>query len=227
MDSNTDFAVTRHYPPDMRGHNAGKEKDMLENLKFTSPNGGIREGGDNILVDLAALRLSQDFTSNVPAKKVLVTIPLRKPSRHDFIRVHPTMEFTTYLLELKEERGEVYVVAPSVAATIPNEVTAKTLLAYVNRQGVLALWPLSPAREDGRLESWSASAAAAADLAKSSWVRVASNMPLRAYEAYKANGIIPEPVWPEESWEQILTIAFRDCLIADVNHPVLRRLRGE
>ena len=39
--------------------------------------------------DPAALRLDQIFTDGTAVKKLLTTIPVRKPSRQDFVRVHP------------------------------------------------------------------------------------------------------------------------------------------
>ena len=41
------------------------------------------------------------------------------------------------------------------------------------------------------------------------------------------NQNIPEPVWPTESFEEIVKIAFRDKLIDRPDHPVIKRLRGE
>ena len=35
------------------------------------------------------LRLSQSFTETVEVKKQLATVPVRKPSPQDFVRVHP------------------------------------------------------------------------------------------------------------------------------------------
>jgi hypothetical protein len=52
-------------------------------------------------------------------------------------------------------------------------------------------------------------------------------MSLGAYEIFEAMGKLPEPEWPDLTFEQILEIAFRDRFISDLNHPVLRRLRGE
>ena len=38
--------------------------------------------------DPANLRLSQSFTETVGVKKLLTTVPVRKPSPQDFVRVH-------------------------------------------------------------------------------------------------------------------------------------------
>ena len=39
--------------------------------------------------DLSKLRLTQDFVETGGVKKLLTTVPVRKPAPQDFIRVHP------------------------------------------------------------------------------------------------------------------------------------------
>jgi hypothetical protein len=39
--------------------------------------------------DPANLRLSQSFVETAGVKKLLTTVPVRKPSAQDFVRVHP------------------------------------------------------------------------------------------------------------------------------------------
>ena len=39
--------------------------------------------------DLQSLALSQDFNGKLALKKLLRTIPVRKPNPQDFVRVHP------------------------------------------------------------------------------------------------------------------------------------------
>jgi hypothetical protein len=52
-------------------------------------------------------------------------------------------------------------------------------------------------------------------------------MTLGAYEVFDASAAIPEPLWPEYSYHELLRIAFRDRLVDRGDHPVLKRLRGE
>ena len=59
------------------------------------------------------------------------------------------------------------------------------------------------------------------------WVRVTSSMSLGAYEIFEANGDLPEPVWPDISFQEILQIAFRDRRVDRADHPLVQRLRGE
>jgi hypothetical protein len=177
-------------------------------------------------LDPAALRLTQDFAA-FGVKKALMTVPVRKPNKQEFIRVHPAEEFRlqTALLELKEER-ETYLVDPSLWGELAVEIVPKVIFVIINRQGVVSLWPIRLPDANGRLDDWNQSALDAANLAMSEWVRITANMSLGAYEVFTAPPGIPEPTWPEYSFTQLLNIAFRGRFIQDFEHPVLRRLRG-
>src|SRR5688572_1682214 len=54
--------------------------------------------------DPSNLRLSQNFVGAV--QKHLTTVPVRKPTKEEFVRVRPEAEFTvdTLVLELKDSR---------------------------------------------------------------------------------------------------------------------------
>jgi hypothetical protein len=132
----------------------------------------------------------------------------------------------TAVLELKDDR-ETYLVDPDLWAELPSELAPKALFTTMNRQGVLTLWPVRLPGEDGRHDEWSRSALEAAELAKTRWIRIVANMSLQAYEVYEATGNFPDPEWPDVSFQRILEIAFRDRFIRTLDHPVIRRLRGE
>lgn len=179
-------------------------------------------------LDIENLRLSQDFANQVGVKKLITTVPVRKPDRQSFVRVHPdeTWRLETAVLELKEER-ETYVVDPSLWSALPGELVPKVLFTAINRQGVVFLWPIRLPGEDGRHDEWNRSALDAAQRAMSGWVRLAANMNLGAYEIFEATAALPEPEWPEEGFQGLLDVAFKDRYIRSVDHPVVRRLRGE
>ena len=178
--------------------------------------------------DPSRLRLSQNFADSVGAKKALLTVPIRKPGRQDFVRVHPdqTYRLETAVLELKEER-ETYLVDPSLWHELPGEVVPKVLFTTINRQGVLILWPVRLPGEDGRHDQWNQSALMAAEMAQSRWIRLAANMGLGAYDVFEAVSGLPDPEWPDIAFEEILRVAFKDRFITSLDHPVVRRLRGE
>ena len=88
------------------------------------------------------------------------------------------------------------------------------------------MWPVRVPAADGRANDWHVSAATAAQQAMTRWIRVKANMSLRAYEIFQAESAIPDPVWPDLSFEEIYRIAFKDRLITSPDHPVIKRLRG-
>ena len=111
------------------------------------------------LYDLSRLRLPQDFGDMVGAKKLLTTVPVRKPQRQEFIRVHPGEDWRlqTAALEIKEDR-ETYLVDPSLWPFLPGEITPKLFVTAVNRQDVVFLWPIRLPGSDGRGDQWNQSA---------------------------------------------------------------------
>jgi hypothetical protein len=177
--------------------------------------------------DPANLRLDQSFFETAGVKKLLTSVPVRKPKAQDFIRVHPGEDYRGdfAVIEIEEDR-EVYVVTPNVASDLQNEIKHKTLFTAINRQGVLFLWPVPIAAADARILEWHRSAREAAEMAMGQWLRVQANMSLGAYEMFKAAGSIPDPEWPEQTFAELLRIAFRDHLVDRLDHPVVRRLRG-
>jgi hypothetical protein len=178
--------------------------------------------------DPSKLRLSQNFGESAGVKKLVTTIPVRKPNKQDFIRIHanPTYRLETAVLELKEER-ETYLVAPELWPELPSELIPKVLFTAINRQKVLFIWPVRLPGEDGRHDEWNASALEAAMMAQNNWIRISANMSLGAYEVYQATGDLPDPDWPEMEFSKILEIAFKGRFIDDLDHPALKRLRGE
>ena len=179
--------------------------------------------------DPEALRLSQDFSSSLGVKKALLSVPVRKPSREWFIRVHPEESYRlqTAVLELKETR-EVYLVAPALWSELAGESTfsPRALYTAVNRQGVVFLWQIRLPGPDGRVDEWSRSSLEAASLAVSKWVRLQANLSLGAYDVAYAEHL-PDPEWPDLPFRELLRIAFKDRFIQSLDHPVLRQLRGE
>lgn len=175
----------------------------------------------------AALRLSQDFAANAGVKKLLTRIPVRKPTRHEFVRVHPDEDhrLTTMVLEVKADK-EVYLVAPEMRDDLSGEAVPVTLFHAINRQGVNFLWHCRLPGADGRTNPWNQSGLEAAAHAARQWVRVCSDMDLGAYVLFEATDTLPEPEWPDLSLHDILRIAFKDYRIDSPEHPFVQRLRG-
>jgi len=178
--------------------------------------------------DPTNLRLSQSFVETAGVKKLLTTIPVRRPSPQEFVRVHPSAEYRENfpIIELKDEREE-YIVTASLVPELIGEFVIKTLYLAINRQGTLFFWPVRLPGPDGKDMNWWKSAREAAVLAMKDWVRIKANMNLGAYDIFQPDGVIPDPEWPQRGFWELIKIAFRDHLIDRIDHPVIKRLRGQ
>jgi hypothetical protein len=180
--------------------------------------------------DMERLRARQDFVGQTGVKKILVTVPVRKPHRQEFIRVRPEPEFCFDFpcIELKDD-NEVYIVDPGMVSDLAAEVSYRTFYTAITRQGVLFLWPAkTPSPDGGAGVEWHLSAIQGAELAMKQWVRIASNKPLGAYEIVIATDKLPEPEWPPYSFKEICEVAFRNRpIIRSFDHDVVKRLRGQ
>jgi hypothetical protein len=182
----------------------------------------------NLYDNPSALRLDQSYADTVGVKKLLTTVPVRKPGRQEFVRVHPDQSYRltpAAIIEVKEDR-EVYLVVPDMAQALVGEFSTATLFTAISRQRTLFLWPVKLPPSNGRQNEWHRSAAEGAERAMENWVRVTSSISLGAYEIFEANGELPEPVWPDHSFQEILKIAFRDRIVDRPDHPLVQRLHG-
>jgi hypothetical protein len=178
--------------------------------------------------DPDALRLDQTFTEGAAVKRLLTTVPVRKPPNQDFVRVHPDPAWRLTpvgILELKEDR-ETYLVKPNMAMELGNETASATLFTAITRQGTLFLWPVKLPSADGRKNEWHRSLYEGAELAMRTWIRVRANLNLGAYQFTTELNGIADPTWPQIAFPEVLRIAFRDRIIDSVEHPVVKRLRG-
>jgi hypothetical protein len=176
--------------------------------------------------DPKSLRINQAGVPSFGTRKLLTTVPVRKPGRQTFVRVHPSEQYRldTAVIELKVD-GEIYLVRPHLHDNLAEEITPVTLLTTMDRQSNVFFWYVKLPK-DGRANEWHASAMTAAEKATKSWVRVVPNMALGAYDVHVAIADLGEPEWPTLSMRDMLQIAFRDRYIEDFDHPVITKLQG-
>ena len=178
--------------------------------------------------DLDSLRLKQDFSESLGIQRVLSLVPVRKPNKTNFIRVHPGEDYRmdVGIVEMKEER-ETFLVTPDMMSEpgIYELVVPARLVTYITRQGVLALWPLK-LEKDGKLNPWHESALKAAQLAEKQWVSVRADMSLGAYQIFLATGELPEPEWPKHTFLELVRLGFKGLIVDTPDHPLIQQLTG-
>jgi hypothetical protein len=181
--------------------------------------------------DLEAIRLSPEDTAGLGSKKILTTVPVRRPRKQEFFRCHPDPAMTlTAMLFTDEEDSEAYFVAPDMrsAGVLANTVKPTLLQLAILRPGQIFIWPLTlPSTEGGGGRSWHESALKAKELSKHKWIRIVADRAISGYQPFGAEGELSEPEWPTDlTFNEILEIAFADKIIFSEDHPAVRKLRG-
>jgi hypothetical protein len=179
--------------------------------------------------DPSRLRLPTDYAAALGVEKILNHVAVRRPDRSWFVRCHPSDDYMidTLLIDLREDG--TYLVDPLLWGALSTETAAvpRRLIASISRQGTLFLWPLRLPGPDGRTDGWMRTAMEAATLARTQWVRVSPNMAAGCYDVLAAKGQLPDPEWPTVPLAKLLRVAFQDHTISDLDHPILKKLRGE
>jgi hypothetical protein len=181
----------------------------------------------SIFDNLDELRLDPDLTVLAGVREELRHVPVRKPHRQEWVRVHPSPEYQLCcgVYEDKVER-ETFFVAPAMHGELAGELRPVLLVTAITSQGTVFLWPVPLPGPSGRLIPWHETAGEGCELAKSGWIRLVADMSFGAYRIYVPEGQLPDPVWPDKSFRELLETAFKGRVIDTTEHPVVRWLRG-
>lgn len=182
----------------------------------------------NSKFDINQAFLDQGITEEVNVKRVVLNIPIAKPSKTKFFRAHPEYSQNVVIFKDEEDYGKFYLVGQALQRQYIDDGYGRvvTLSYCVYKSGESFLWPLT--RLEGvRDNEWAVSAWRALDLAKQNWIKLVTVRGARGYEAHQPlSANYGEPIWLEMEWSQILELAFRDRIIFDETHQVHRTLYG-
>jgi hypothetical protein len=179
--------------------------------------------------DPAALRLGADYSEGLGVRKVITTVPNRKPNKSEWFQVRSGDSWRLQTAVLELEKGVerlTYLVAPSLWPELSGETSPALLLTCVNRANDLFMWRIKLPGPDGRSNTWTASALQIAKAAETTWCRMVSDMTSGMYTHFEPTAELPDPKWPELSFKEIVKLAFRGRMIDSLDHPVVRELRG-
>jgi hypothetical protein len=172
-----------------------------------------------------AQNVRQDEISG-STRKIQTIVPVRKPSKKLFVRVHPDPEFRADRMPTIEDEttGDIYLLAANLEfpVDIENKVDSLNLAAAITTDGSLFLWHYKESTN-----SWSDSARIAVREASRRWIRVIPDKSSNGY-ILEAPMVAPaEPVWPSLSFTEILETAFGSRYIDSLRHPLIKKLRGD
>ena len=176
--------------------------------------------------DPRSLTLSQDFVSLVGVKKEVMRVPIQRPMPQSFFSPHPDPDWRMQVavIEMKEDR-ENFLVVPALLDELQGEWVAKMLVACQTRQGAFFFWPIRLPGQDGRIDTWNEAAMQIASTYGGRWIRLIANKEIGAYDVVEPISVFPPPTWPD-SPDELMAKAFRERVIDQLDHPVVKRLRG-
>jgi hypothetical protein len=163
-------------------------------------------------------------TIEIEQVKRLGTVDVRKPRKTEWFRCHPEMLTEMFVIQRDDQ---FYAVRPDIASELGDEIRAAFITAAVNDDGQLFLWPILKPRADGNGAQLFDQALEDLSLSRAAWVRRQWDRGAKTYRIAQAK-TDKEPGWPQNvditAW---IDKAFKNSFIDDIEHPIVRKLRGE
>jgi len=157
----------------------------------------------------------------------LGTVEIRKPRPQEWFRthLHPGMLKEIFVIR-KDSSGEFYAVAPRLAQELAAEIREAFVIAGINHEGALFVWPILKPKEDTNAQIFD-SDLEHVSLSRSVWIRRRWDPGSRSYLVDEAASN-KEPQWPESCiLDEWLEKGFRGRFIDSVDHQLIRSLRGD
>jgi hypothetical protein len=159
----------------------------------------------------------------------VLDIPIRRPNKLKFYRVHPTFVVDRDILVVPDGMDETtYLCYPKLIDVFPEAIKRARLYPYIGTDKTLCLWRINHATQKGgkRNQKVFDTAVRAASAAKTEWTRIWWRQEVGHYTHQTARADLGEPLWPDLTFEEMLVIAFEGMVIDSLDHEVLRELRN-
>ena len=186
----------------------------------------VEESLDSVFVD-------PERRPRIETKELFLSLPVMKPKKGIWFRVHPGSEFEreVYAVEDPSDNSKLYIVHPNVAHSVdPHLLQSGLLVAAITRQAQPFVWPLRLPNEDGQsYDAWD-TALAAARIAREKWLTIWWDREASRYVTKMAIDELESPQWPtvdDFPFTKWVKTAFKDRIITDPDHVLLKTLRGE
>jgi hypothetical protein len=151
-------------------------------------------------------------------------IPIKKPGKGNYFRVHPDPSYRLYDVPVfEEDGGDIYLPELELPDDVLEFVTHMNLFTAVSHRGKLFVWKFKATDT-----SWLHSNLRVAKRAMEEWIRIKADFETGGYNVFPAPEPLhsKKPTFPTMSPEEIFTLAFDGRRITSVEHPVIRGHRG-
>jgi hypothetical protein len=178
--------------------------------------------------DLDRLSLPTAYAEVIGVQKLLTHVPIEKPHKQDWFRVHPDPSFSRNLgVNHFEEDGQVYFVRPDLMPHLASFAVPVTLYTTITAPpaSVLRLWAIRLPGMDGKDNAYWSTARDAAQRATKVWMQIHANQKAKFYDVY--NSILTvTPAFPSDvTFQEIFTIAAKGRIIESLDNPIVLKLQ--
>jgi hypothetical protein len=162
-----------------------------------------------------------DLGSHLPQ-----TLEARRPKKNWFFRIHPDPDYRIilplYTDDSKQRQSNIYLFSPGlkVPTDIVDLVRDSLVAAAITDEGTSFLYVL-PVTNSG----WYESGVEIITTATEQWVRQTPGSD--GYIVTKPIAALPEPVFPDVPFRTYLERAFSKRVITSLDHPIIKKLRGD
>ena len=187
----------------------------------------------------SASQVTPEASAALAGTVLIATVPVKKPRNGQFVWVHawdekqedPARAWCRRVYSVEKQVGldkELYLLnkkllgGEGMTPEIPKEFL---IVAYFAMDGGPCLWPLRLPGD--KSNNWIDTALDAATNYSNRWIKLVADMGSGSYRVHGYNIQRSVPRWPEGGFKYLFETAFKNRLINDMAHPVLREKTGQ
>lgn len=174
-----------------------------------------------------SLRVLNTLDMGGLVRQELVLLPVRKPKKDEWFRVHPDYQQQGGILELDTQK-KMYWVSRGMQEQVGHDpcFNFRVCVLVVNRQGAPFIWPVKTNAEGcGTGQKHIQGPLEAMRLGKVRWIRMFWVHERSEYQI-ESSDLHDEPKFPEKPFPELLRLAFKDSVIDAADHPAILDLKG-
>ena len=150
------------------------------------------------------------------------SIECRDPRSDEWFRVRLGVERGASTLALRDAgTGDLYLVTRDLWQALQPLLMPVCLRACINIDGGVFLWAIAIPAVEGGPELQTTPACVVADLAEKTWCRVVFDADLQQYITSTKSRSVPNSLWPDVSFLDLVQAAFGGRVITSLDHPII------
>jgi hypothetical protein len=177
--------------------------------------------------NLAEFEAQATGNDDISVTREITSIPVKKPNNQQWFKIHPKIQCKVKVFEWEEENKALYLVKTKALPYFEGLLSTVVLYLGMFPNGSVFLFPVRQRENSGNWNPWHVSQYEAVKKARKDWIRMQSDKPSQGYLTFKASGKLTDIPWPDLELEKIMEIAFRERIIANGDHPIVKHMLGK